>query len=152
MDKYFPFIFNLEDKMLLFIGGGKVAEKKIIRLYRFSNILVVSPKVTAKLKDLYNEGSIGIKYKKFENSDINKNVSFVFACTNDKELNREIALLCKGKKIFVLDASDKKYSDFFMPAVYRSHDFLIATSTFGDNPKSAALLRDKIKKFLLLTK
>jgi len=74
----------------LFIGGGNVAERKIILLLNAANIYVIAPNATNRLTMLYNSGKIDIAFRKFEDQDIKHCYSFVFACTNNIELNRHI--------------------------------------------------------------
>jgi len=106
-ENFYPLIFNLATKNILFIGGGNVAERKIILLLNAANIYVIAPSTTNRLTMLYNSGKIDITFRKFEDQDIKHCYSFVFACTNNIELNRHIGKLCKDNNIFVFVAGDK---------------------------------------------
>ena len=147
-ENFYPLIFNLATKNILFIGGGNVAERKIILLLNAANIYVIAPSATKRLTMLYNSGKIDITFRKFEDQDIKHCYSFVFACTNNIELNRHIGKLCKDNNIFVFVAGDKNMSDFYMPAVYKSEKYLFALSTYGMSPKYSKKLRDYIKGIL----
>jgi precorrin-2 dehydrogenase/sirohydrochlorin ferrochelatase len=147
-NKYYPFIFDLSDKRLLFVGGGKVAERKILLLYKIANITIIAPKVTKILEELFTNKAVKINYKTFEDNDLKENYTLVFACTNSVELNRKIGLLCQKNKMLVFVAGDKELSDFYMPAVFKNEKYLIALSTYGNSPTSAKKIRDYIKGIL----
>ena len=147
-NKYYPFIFNLDSKKLLFVGGGRVAERKILLLYKLARISVVSPEVTTEIEKLYVNGEIEINYKIFEADDIKSDSTFVFACTNNINLNKKIGYLCHKMGIFVYVAGDKNLSDFSMPAVFKSEQYLIALSTYGKSPTIAKKIRNYLKGIL----
>ena len=86
----YPIILNLSNKNLLFIGGGKVAERKILLLYKIAKITIISPRITKPLEELYKNKEVEINYKTFEDSDLKENYTLVFACTNKIEVNRKI--------------------------------------------------------------
>ena len=47
---YYPVFLNLENKKTVVIGGGKVAERKILSLLKAkADITVISPDITAKI-------------------------------------------------------------------------------------------------------
>ena len=69
-ENFYPLIFNLARKKILFIGGGSVAERKIILLLKAAKIYVIAPDVTKQLRALHNNAKIDITFKKFEDIDI----------------------------------------------------------------------------------
>lgn len=147
-NKYYPFIFNLSNKKLLFVGGGKVAERKILLLYKIANITIIAPKVSKTLEVLYTNKEVAINYKTFEDNDLKDNYTLIFACTNNVELNRKIGLLCQKNNKFVFVAGDKELSDFSMPAVFKNDKYLISVSTYSNSPSLAKKMRDYIKVIL----
>lgn len=144
----YPIILNLSNKNLLFIGGGKVAERKILLLYKIAKITIISPRITKPLEELYKNKEVEINYKTFEDSDLKEKYTLVFACTNKIEVNRKIGMTCKKNRIFVFVAGDKELSDFYMPAVFKNEKYLVALSTYGNSPTRAKKIRDYIKGIL----
>ena len=50
MGLYFPMFVDLSDKRVLFVGGGKIAVRRIISLYEFAgSITVVSPEAEPEI-------------------------------------------------------------------------------------------------------
>jgi siroheme synthase-like protein len=144
----YPFIFKLGRKKLLFIGGGKVAERKIEILYTIAKVTVVAPKVTERLDELYKLKKIKVALKSFEEDDLKENFTFIFVCTNDLGLNRHIGKLAHAQGKFVFVAGDKNMSDFFMPAVFKNDAYIVATYTYNNSPLDAKKIRDYIKGIL----
>ena len=57
MALYFPMFVDLSEKNILFIGGGKIAVRRIISIYEFSgSITVVSPEAEPEIIKLANAG------------------------------------------------------------------------------------------------
>ncbi|MCA1926957.1 MAG: bifunctional precorrin-2 dehydrogenase/sirohydrochlorin ferrochelatase [Calditerrivibrio sp.] len=149
---YFPFIVKLEGKKILFIGGGKVAEGKILRLLSIADsvdVTVCSKNVTKVLQKLYEDGII--KFISMELLEVEKNLfkdfDFVIAATNNKRLNAKIAEVVIEIGKFALDVSDSKNSNFFFPAVLSYDDLLIAISSFGKEKKRVKNIRERLEEF-----
>lgn len=141
---YYPLMFNIKGKNLIFIGGGKVAERKISSLIVCKpEISVVSETFTEKINNL----PIKRIQKKAESTDI-KNADLLFLCTNDRELNHKLALEAKWLEIPVNIVDNPEFSDFHMPAVYSDNEKVISVSTHGQSPSLAKKIRDKIIEFL----
>ncbi len=144
---YYPFLVNIRGKRLVFIGGGKVAERKISSLSRMEpEIRVIAPSVTDGIRDNIRVEKV---LKPASAEDI-RGADFLFICTDDRELNREFAIEAKIKNIPVNVADDPDMSDFHLPAVYVEEDTgtVVSVSTQGQEPSFSKKLRDRIAAFL----
>jgi len=131
-----PFSFNLKNRQVLFVGGGKVAERKLKAILNEGcHITVISPEVTHGIADC----SVNIILRGFETTDITEKYSLVFCCTDDRETNGKAADLCKKLRIPVNIADNPEGSDFHTTSVIRSNDFVISISNRRkrsvENPK-----------------
>ena len=144
---YFPLMMNIRGRRLVFIGGGKVAERKINSLIRMEpKITVIAESVTDGIN---KNGEIDVIIKSASADDI-QGADLLFVCTDNKELNRRLAIEAKMKNIPVNAADDSELSDFHMPAVYIENDTgtVVSVSTQGREPSFSAKLRDRIAAFL----
>jgi siroheme synthase-like protein len=151
MNTFFPFIFNLADKRLLFVGGGSVAERKILLLAgKAKEIVVIAPAISEKLFEMTKEKVITCRNKFFEVADIDNSFDFVFACADDTAVNKSVIDVCKKTGVFVsaVDAVNRDCGDFFMPATIIEDKYLIAISSFGMSPEAAKKLKCRIKEVL----
>ncbi|WP_186434650.1 precorrin-2 dehydrogenase/sirohydrochlorin ferrochelatase family protein [Seleniivibrio woodruffii] len=144
-DVMHPLMFRLKGRKILFVGGGKVAERKIYSmLSEGCDITVVAPYITSGIK------SSGVKTveRHFEMDDIRGDYFLIFICTSDRSTNAAAAELAKSMKIPVNIADDPEYSDFHTASVIRTDDFVISISTDGKNPAKSKEMRLKIEDIL----
>jgi precorrin-2 dehydrogenase/sirohydrochlorin ferrochelatase len=144
-----PFIFKIEGKNILFIGGGKVATRKIESLLKSKpNITVISQDFSDKLQDLNDTKAIKTIKKDISKNDISSRFDFVFICTDNHKLNRDLAHRCKAIKIPINVADDPNLCDFYLPAVVEFENFTIAVTTKGKNPSLSKQTKNRIKEIL----
>jgi len=143
----YPLMFSLKNKRLLFVGGGKVAFRKISSLIiEDPEITVISPDI---LEDILNISYDKIEFIKRDFADMDvSGYDYVFACTDNKDLNIRIAAVSKISGIPVNVASAPELCDFHMPAVIYKDDFMISFSTNGKDPAKSAELKSLLQKFL----
>ncbi|MCD8554336.1 bifunctional precorrin-2 dehydrogenase/sirohydrochlorin ferrochelatase [Seleniivibrio sp.] len=140
-----PFSFNLKDRYVLFIGGGKVAQRKITALLNENcRITVIAPEVTKEI----SESGMNVILRGFEESDITEKYALVFCCTNDRQINSKAADLSKKLRIPVNIADNPEASDFHTTSVIRSGDFVISISTEGKDPSKTKKMREKLENLL----
>jgi glutamyl-tRNA reductase len=73
----------------------------------------------------------------------------VFACTDDKHVNRHILEVAKAARIPCCCADGNwPDGDFVTPAIIRSGDVLIAVSTSGKSCRQSRLIKDNLRKHL----
>jgi precorrin-2 dehydrogenase/sirohydrochlorin ferrochelatase len=143
---YFPFLMKIDGKKLIFIGGGKVAERKVKSLKRMNpKITVIAPEIADGIKEL----GVEVHERNAEIIDLS-GADFAFICTNDRKLNELMANEAKRLGIPVNIADDPDFCDFHMPAVLlnETEGTLISVSTGGDDPSKAKKVRDRLANLL----
>ncbi len=144
MKMFLPINIRIDDKKILFIGGGKIAIHKLLTVEKYtSNITILSPAIH---DDLKGKGFTEI-YKEYEKSDLN-GFFLVYACTNNIEVNRRIKADAEICKILVNVVDNRELSDFISPAVFKQDEMTVAISSNGQNVKKSVEWRDKIKAIL----
>lgn len=150
--KQVPISLSLEGRKCLIVGGGAVAERKIMKLLAAgATIHVIAPELTSKLQSLYGINSISWRSGVFDESDIDKktaiNPSFPFlivAATNDREVNARLASIANNLKIPVSVSDDAEKSTFIFPSIIERKPVTIAISTDGNSPALAKKLRSNL--------
>lgn len=142
VDKY-PIMLNIQDRIAVVVGGGRIAYRKIISLLQSGAcVTVISPEVSSRIEQLYIDGSINWKQKSFAAEDIHK-AFVVIAATDDKQINREVALIA-GPMQLVNIVDDPELSNFHVPATLRRGRLTIAVATVGASPILAKKIRDDL--------
>ena len=87
MYNMYPLMFNLNKKVVVIVGGGKIAYRKASGLKNTGAfVTVVSPEICEEMKELPH---ITWKQKTFTNDDI-KDAHLIYAATNHHAVNMMI--------------------------------------------------------------
>lgn len=144
MKKFMPISIDVYGKEILLVGGGRFAQHKVELLQRFtSSIKIVGSEISQGIKD---SGLTYIEedYKK-EHLD---GIYIVYACTNNRELNKKVREDAHKKGILVNVADDPDICDFVSPAIYLEDDMAVAVTSNGKDVHRSIHWRNKLKEFL----
>lgn len=146
MAKCYPVSLNLENRVSLVLGGGAVAERKVLSLLECgASVKVVSRELTPRLHLMAEEGRIAYRRGEYNCSDL-KEVFLAIGATDNKEINRRLAVDCRKLNVLVNVADDPDYSSFYVPAVVRRGSFQIAVSTDGKSPLLARKIKEELQE------
>ncbi len=145
---YFPIFIQLEGEDCLVAGGGKVAQRKVEILLEYGpGIRLVAPEVTARLRELGEQGKIRIFLRQFQPEDL-EGAGLVIAASNDPAVNGAISAACRRRKIPVNVVDVKEECSFLFPALVKDQDVTVGISTGGGSPAMAGFLKKKIREAL----
>lgn len=144
----FPFFANLEDKAVLVVGGGVIAERKI-RLLRKSGarITVRSPRFTQAVRALGAHDDVTLSEGVFEPALLD-GVWLIVAATNIRDLNAGIARHAAERGIFVNVVDDPVLSTVQTPAIIDRQPLMIGISSAGSAPMVARAVREMVETVL----
>ncbi len=146
--KYYPVNLNIKDKLCVVIGGGKVAERKVMNLLRCEGrVRVVSPDLTDLLSKWASQRKIDYTCDDYRAGHL-KGAFLVYAATSNRKVNAKIADDASKRKLLVNVADSAKASTFILPAVLRKRGVSIAVSTDGVSPATSVRIRDRIKELI----
>lgn len=142
---YFPFFMDIKEKMVVVIGGGTVALRKIEKLLPFeTSIRVIAPEICEKISQISNVEKL---QRCFRDSDIDGAFA-VIGASDDTALNAHIAMLCRERNIPVNIVDDPEKCTFYFPSLVKENDITIGISTSGTSPLFAKFLRKQIEDML----
>ncbi len=143
---YLPIAIKLKDSRVVVVGGGKVAERKILVLLEASgSVYVVSPKATPAIKRLAKNGDIKWIPRAVQRCDI-RNAALVVSATNNRDLNKKVSQWGREFQILVNVVDDSSISDFISPALLRFKKAIIAVYTDGKDPVLSRDLKNYLKE------
>jgi len=141
--KYYPAFLNLHGKKVIVVGGGKVAERKVLTLVKAgATVKVISPTITNNLQKLREKGIIKYIARNYRKGDA-KNAFIVFAATSSARINTEIA---KEAEYLVNVVDNPEECNFIVPSIIRRGSLTIGISTGGASPAAAKVIRKEIEK------
>ncbi|HLC40279.1 MAG TPA: bifunctional precorrin-2 dehydrogenase/sirohydrochlorin ferrochelatase, partial [Methylomirabilota bacterium] len=146
MPRYYPAFLDLHEKLVVVVGGGEVAERKVeLLLSCRAAVKVISPILTPRLTRLRGERAIQVELRPFQPDDC-AGAFLVFACTDDPAVNERVAKEAQQTRALVNVADMPPLCDFIAPSVVSRGDLLIAISTGGASPALAKRLRREIEQ------
>jgi glutamyl-tRNA reductase len=147
--KTFPINAMLEGRRVLVVGGGRVGQRKVeLLLDSGADVALVCPDCVEELAALAQAGRIRHAARRFEDRDAASAV-LVFACTDDKHVNRHILDVAKAARVPCCCADGNwADGDFVTPAILRAGDVTIAVSTSGKSCRQSRLIKDNLRKHL----
>lgn len=174
MSTYFPIFLNMEGKNIRVFGGGKIATRRVQALLEFgANVWVIAPEIAKELEDLaqllgaqkepgdlaqipakrkepedlIQQGRLTLFYRKYQSGELTEE-DFVFAATDDEQVNHAIFQECRCKEIPVNVSSDKEKCDFYFPGIVRDGDITIGIASGGKDHKKVAEMAAEIREWL----
>ncbi|MGD0274702.1 MAG: bifunctional precorrin-2 dehydrogenase/sirohydrochlorin ferrochelatase [Syntrophales bacterium] len=143
--KYYPIFLNVHGRRCIVVGGGRVAERKVMRLHEGgASVVVIDRTLTPSLESLKINGLIE-HIDGFYESGYLKGAFLVIGATDDPGTNDRIFGDARGTGILVNIVDDPKRSDFILPSLMERGDLVIAVSTGGKSPALAKHLRQDLE-------
>ena len=137
---------QLKGAEALLVGGGTVALRKAEKLLPYGpHIKVVTPDIIPELAAL---PGLTLCRRPFAESDLQGTPALVIAATDEPALNRNIAALCREKRIPVNVVDDPEACGFLFPALVRRGRLSVGISTGGASPTAAVWLKERIESIL----
>lgn len=145
---YLPIFCRLDNKPVLLVGGGEVAERKArLLLDAGARLTVVSPALDPELAELAANGSIEWLAGEFAPAQLTGKW-LVVAATDRREVNALVYQSANRAGIFANVVDDPKRSSFIMPSIIDRSPLMVAISSGGKAPVLARLLREKLEALL----
>ncbi len=145
---YLPIFCRLDNKPVLLVGGGEVAERKArLLLDAGAQLTVVAPKLDPELAELAANGSIEWLAGEFAPAQLTGKW-LVVAATDRREVNALVYQSANQAGIFANLVDDPKRSSFIMPSIIDRSPLMVAISSGGKAPVLARLLREKLEALL----
>ncbi|MBU5612278.1 precorrin-2 dehydrogenase/sirohydrochlorin ferrochelatase family protein [Geomonas azotofigens] len=143
--RHYPINLNLKGRLVVVVGGGKVAARKTARLLGAgARVTVVAPVVEESLAALAAQERIVHLSRSYRPGDLT-GATLAFAATSDAAINREVARAARELNILVdcVDLPDD--GDFVTPAVLEQGELLITVSTGGASPTLSKTIVDRLR-------
>jgi siroheme synthase-like protein len=144
----YPVFLKLENRRVLVVGGGPVAERKVESLKQAgARIRVVAPEATDAIREWADRGDLEWLARPFMETDVH-DAWLVVAATADAETQRSVAAAAEVRSCFVVAVDDPAHASAYSGAVVRRPPFTIAVSSSGTTPALTRLVREVIEHVL----
>jgi len=141
--RYYPVFLNLKGKKAVVVGGGKVAERKILSLLKAgSDVKVISPYLTKRLEKEKLRGRLEHIPRQYRKGDL-KSVFLVIAATDSGWINERVS---KDASCLVNVVDTPHWCNFIVPSIVNRGLLTIAVSTSGVSPGLSRSIRKELEK------
>lgn len=141
----FPIFVKLDGRLVAVIGGGSIAEAKILGVLNAgARIRLISPAVTPQIAEWVRLGKIEWRRKQFEAADLD-GAFLVIAATSAAGVNEAAFREAETRGILCNAVDDTEHCHFYYGALVQRGDLQIAVSTNGKSPALAKRLRQELE-------
>lgn len=132
----YPIMLILEGRQTLVVGGGQVALRKARSLIEAGALVTIVAKDPPDATDMDDVEVIQASYAR-KHLD---GAKLVYACTDDPELNAQIAADARDIGALMNCVDQPEDCDFFVPAIVSAGSVTVAIGTGGASPALAGRL------------
>lgn len=147
---FYPAHINLQDRKCLVVGGGTVAERKVVAmLLSGGSVTVISPDATELLTFLANIGTVRWHKRQLKSGDTD-GYFLVCAATDFTDINTAVFAEAHEKnKIRLVNVVDViPQCTFAAASVVTDGDLMLSISTSGRSPATSRRIREHLEKLL----
>ncbi len=140
---YYPVFLNLKGKKCIVVGGGVVAERKVLKLLKAeASLVVISPDLTTQLKSLKKNDAFVHINREFIEDDLH-GAFLVIAATSDEEINKKVF---ENSPTLVNIVDRPSLCNFIVPSSIHRGDLTLAVSTSGASPALSKTIREELEE------
>lgn len=146
MARCYPVSLNIEGRLCVVVGGGRVAARKVLSLLDCgARVRLVSPAATAGLEDLARSGKIDHVEDCYRSEHLG-GAFLVIGATDSDEINARVSSDSMEMGLLVNVVDDPPRGNFYVPAVVRRGPLQIAVSTDGKSPMLARKIKEQLEE------
>lgn len=146
--RYYPICLDLQNRPVLIVGGGIIAEGKALQILEANaNLHLVSPTLTETLRQKVGQGIISYRLGEFTATDLDGKV-LIISATNVQAVNEAVAQAAKARGVLCNVVDQPALCDFITPTLVTRGDLQIAISSSGKSPTVALRVKREISELI----
>lgn len=146
--RYFPVNLDLNGRLVVVVGGGAVALRKVRHLLEAAaSVRVIAPQLTPELEQLAVEGTIEAGRRPYCQGDL-RGAALALAATDDPDVNALVAAEAKERGVPVNVADSPEVGNCILPAIVAAGDVTVTVSSEGRCPAFSRWFARRIEEQL----
>jgi uroporphyrin-III C-methyltransferase len=142
--RYYPLHLDLQNRAVLVVGGGVIAEGKAEQLLAAgARLTVVSPTLTPRFTEWTEQDVVDWRRGEFSASDLTGQ-TLVICATDQPAVNEAVAHAAAAAGILYNVVDQPALCNFITPALVTRGNLQISISTAGGSPSVAQLVKRRI--------
>jgi len=140
----YPVFLDLDGRQCVVVGGGVVAERRILSLLEAgARVTVVSPGLTAALGDLATARRIRHVARPYQPGDLAEAV-LVFTSADDEGVTPAVAREARDRGLWLNAADDPGHCSFYLPGIVHRGVLTVAVGSGGTSPALTRAMREHL--------
>ena len=150
MSSYFPLFVDVSRIKVMFVGGGRIAQRRIKVLSQFGpRMIVIAPEVTEEIRSMAQAGKVQWLSRPFQETDLDdEGIGMVIAATDDRQVNHQVGQIAQSRRLPVSVADCKEESTFYFPGIAKKENLVVGITASGVDHVKAAQLTRSVQKIL----
>ncbi len=142
----FPMFIDIENKLAVIVGGGKIALRRAQTLVKFGcDVKIIAPKCE---KELFAIKGVEVIQREYCTGDC-KGAFIVVGATDNATVNERVVKEGRALGAYVNASHKKELCDFYFPGVVtKGENIVIGVSASGSDHKGAKEMRKKIASLI----
>jgi precorrin-2 dehydrogenase / sirohydrochlorin ferrochelatase len=147
MKRHYPLFVDVEGRLCVAVGGGRVAEDRVRKLVDHGAVVrLVSPQLTPRLDDMVMSDLIPeLRRRTYEPSDLD-GCLLAIAATDAPAVNQAVAIDARSRGVLCNVVDDPSLGDVIVPSLVRRGDLAVAITTGGASPAVASHVRAELER------
>lgn len=143
---YYPAYLDLADRLVLLVGGGRVAARKLASLLEAgARVRLAAPEMAPETAAQLPHPAVEHLARPFRDEDL-EGAWLAISASDNESVNRQVAAAAAQRRVFVNVVDVPPLCSFIVPAVLRRGELALAVSTGGASPAAAARLRRQLEE------
>lgn len=144
--KYYPVFLNLKGVKAVVVGGGRVAERKVVTLLKAGALVkIISPAITKTLEKYKKQGLVSHIKREYRQGDL-KDAFIVIAATSSPQTNSRVEDDSKNLPRLINVVDTPSMGNFIVPSIVNRGHLTIAISTEGSSPALSKAVRKELEE------
>jgi len=147
---FFPLFIDLQERKVLVIGGGTIADRRIRILQSFgASMAVISPRATNYIQHQASLDTLQLIEREYQNGDVASfEPFFVLAATDVREVNQAVMEEAKSLNIPISVADCREESTCYFPAIAESDIYLAGLVSKNGDHNAVRRIAEKMRELL----
>lgn len=146
--RYYPLYLDLQNRPVLVVGGGPIAEGKALQLVEANaEVHLVSPTLTEILRQRVEQGIISYRSGEFTDTDLDNKI-LIISATNIQAVNEAVAHAAQARGLLCNVVDQPALCNFITPSLISRGDLQIAISSSGKSPSVAQRVKREISELI----
>jgi len=150
-NSFFPLFVDMENKKVLVIGAGNIAERRVKTLQSFgASIIVIAPKASEYIKSEAKDNKLLLVEREYQKGDIAEiNPFIVLTATDNRQTNNDAMIEASSQNIFISVADQRDECTFYFPAIMENENYVMGLVSKDGNHAGVRELAQKIRDMFL---